>query len=212
MINSLGRKVLKYITRNFEAIETKTEYYISLSSKITIFTFINTNIVPLISNLIQREYDDNSVLLNNVFVIFLTNFTLNPLVFYLNPNLLVKLSKRARARMALEGLPLEDSIYTQDELNRLFQNPSMSLCYKYRSYSNVVLTTFFYMSIFPLGAAFSFLGLLLSYFLEIVHLGFYKRPELLNSRLCKYFVNNFKVAMAVFAIGNYIFLHDAEKH
>ena len=212
LINSLGRKVLKYITRNFEAIETKTEYYISLSSKITIFTFINTNIVPLISNLIQREYDDNSVLLNNVFVIFLTNFTLNPLVFYLNPNLLVKLSKRARARMALEGLPLEDSIYTQDELNRLFQNPSMSLCYKYGFYSNVVLTTFFYMSIFPLGAAFSFLGLLLSYFLEIVHLGFYKRPELLNSRLCKYFVNNFKVAMAVFAIGNYIFLHDAEKH
>ena len=47
------------------------------------------------------------------------------------------------------------------------------------------------MSLFPLGVVFSFVGLVLAYFLEIVHLGFYKRPELLNSRLCKFFVNNF---------------------
>ena len=57
--------------------------------------------------------------------------------------------------MKLEGKPIEESVYTQDELNRLFQNPSMSLCYKYSFYSNVVLTTFFYMSLFPLGVVFS---------------------------------------------------------
>ena len=68
------------------------------------------------------------------------------------------------------------------------------------------------MSLFPLGVVFYIVGLLLYYFLEIVHLGFYKRPEILNSRLCKCFVYNFKVAMAVFAIGNYIFLHDVDKH
>ena len=145
-------------------------------------------------------------------MIFLMNFTLNPLVFYLNPNLLIKLSKRAKARNEIEGLPLEESTYNQFELNKLFQNPSMSLCYKYSFYSNVILTTFFYMSLFPLGVVFSFVGLVLAYFLEIVHLGFYKRPELLNSRLCKFFVNNFKVAMAVFAVGNFVFLRDAEKH
>jgi hypothetical protein len=114
--------------------------------------------------------------------------------------------------MKLEGVPPEESVYTQDELNRLFQNPSMSLCYKYSFYSNIVLTTFFYMSLFPLGTVFSFAGLLISYFLEIVHLGFYKRPEILNSRLCKCFVYNFKVAMAAFAIGNYIFLNKVDKH
>ena len=126
----------------------------SLSLKITIFTFMNTNIVPLISNVIQRENNDNSILLNNLFMIFLTNFTLNPIVFYLNPNLLLKLSKRANARMQLEGIPPEESVYTQDELNRLFQNPSMSICYKYSFYSNVILTTLFYMSSFPLGAVY----------------------------------------------------------
>ena len=35
---------------------------------------------------------------------------------------------------------------------------------------------------------------------------------MLNSNLCKYFINHFKIAVAVFAIGNYIFLKDAEKH
>ena len=211
-INSLSRKLLKLVTRHIEVNETKTNYYTSLSLKITIFTFINTSIVPLVSTIIQRDYDSNQILLNNLFLIFLTNFTLHPVVFYLNPNLLVKLLKRARAIKKLEGIPVKESIYTQDELNRLFQNPSMSICYKYSFYSNVILTTLFYMSLFPLGAVFSFVGLLLSYFLEIVHLGFYKRPEMLNSNLCKCFINHFKVAVAVFAIGNYIFLKDAEKH
>ena len=212
IINSLSRKILKLVTRHFEANETKTNYYISLSIKITIFTFINTNIVPLVSNRIQREYNSNKILLNNLFMIFLTNFTLRPIVFYLNPNLLFKLTRRARAIKALEGIPVKESTYTQDELNRLFQNPSMSICYKYSFYSNVVLTTLFYMSLFPLGAVFSFVGLVLSYFLEIVHLGFYKRPEMLNSNLCKWFMYNFKFTVAIFAVGNFIFLRDAEKH
>ena len=212
IINSLSRKILKLVTRHFEANETKTNYYISLSIKITIFTFINTNIVPLVSNRIQREYNSNKILLNNLFMIFLTNFTLRPIVFYLNPNLLFKLTRRARAIRALEGIPVKESTYTQDELNRLFQNPSMSICYKYSFYSNVVLTTLFYMSLFPLGTVFSFVGLVLSYFLEIVHLGFYKRPEMLNSNLCKWFMYNFKFTVAIFAVGNFIFLRDAEKH
>ncbi len=131
LINSLGRKLLKLVTRKFEAIETKTDYYISLSVKITIFTFINTNIVPLLSNYIHSKRNENDILLNNILMIFISNFALNPFVFYLNPNLLIKLFKRAKARKKIEGLPLKDSIYTQDELNRLFQNPSMSLCYKY---------------------------------------------------------------------------------
>ena len=211
-INSLSRRLLKLVTRHFEANETKTNYYISLSVKITIFTFLNTSIVPLISNFLQRELKINNILLNNLFMIFLTNFTLRPIVFYLNPNLLVKLTRRARAIKALEGIPVKESTYTQDELNRLFQNPSMSICNKYSFYSNVVLTTLFYMTLFPLGAVFSFVGLLLSYFLEIVHLGFYKRPEILNSNLCKFFIYHFKFAVAVFAVGNYVFLSDAETH
>ena len=210
IINSLGRKLLKVVTKRFEVIETKTDYYISLSVKITIFTFINTNIVPLLSNLIHSDWNQSDILLTNILFIFILNFALNPFVFYLNPNLLMKLSKRARARKEIEGLPVKDSTYTQDELNRIFQNPSMSLCYKYSFYSNVVLTSFFYMSIIPIGIVFSLFGLIVSYFLEIAHLQFYKRPEVLNSNLCKFFINHFNIALFVFALGNFIFLRDTD--
>ena len=212
IINSLGRKLLKIITKYVEAVETRTDHYISLSIKITIFTFLNTDIVPLISNYIQGEWGKNDILLNNILMIFITNFTLTPFVFYLCPELILKLFRRAKARMDLEGIPLEDSIYTQGELNQIFENPTMNLSYKYSYLTNNLLTSFFYMSIFPLGIVFSILGLIISYFLEIFYLGLYKRPELLNSRLCKYFINNFKIVVAVFCVGNYVFLRDVEKH
>ena len=211
IINSIGLRLLKLVTKKFEAIETKTDYYVSLSVKMTIFTFINTNIVPLLSNYIHSDWNQSDILLTNILFIFILSFALNPLVFYLNPNLLMKLSKRARARKEIEGLPVKDSTYTQDELNRLFQNPSMSICYKYSFYSNVVLTSFFYMSIIPIGIVFSLFGLIISYFLEIVHLQFYKRPDVLNSKLCKFFINHFNIALVVLALGNYIFLRDAEE-
>ena len=212
IINSVGRSLLKIVTNKFEAIETRTDYYISLSIKTTIFTFINTNIVPLISNYIQSQWGKNEILLNNILMIFIINFTLTPFIFYLGPDLIFKISRRAKARMDLEGIPLEDSIYTQGELNKIFENPSMNLSYKYSFLANNLLTSFFYMSVFPLGIVFSILGLILTYFLEIFYLGLYKRPELLNSRLCKYFINHFNIIVAVFCIGNYIFLRDFEKH
>ena len=211
-INSLGRKILKFITKRFEASETKTDYYISLSFKITVFTFLNTSMVPLFSNAIFSKWIEKNILLINIFFIFLVNFALTPIFFYLNFTLIFKLTRRAKAVREIEGLPLKDSTYTQDELNRLFENPSMSLCYKYSFYSNMILTSFFYMSIFPLSIVFSIFGLGIAYFLEIVHLQFYKRPEVLNSKLCKFFVNHFNIAIFIFALGNMIFLRDCEQH
>lgn len=204
--NSLGREILKKVTSKFETIETKTGYYISLSAKISFFTFINTAVVPLISNYIRKEWGNNEILLNNVLMIFITNVTLTPLFFYIGPGLCLKLSRRAKARFDLEGVNIEDSPYTQGELNKIFENPRMDLCYKYSFLVNILLTSLFYMSIFPLGTVFSLVALILSYFLETYYLGFYKRPEVLNARLCKFFIHNFKIVICIFFVGNYIFL------
>ena len=209
--NSLGREILKRVTSKFETIETKTGYYISLSTKITFFTFINTAFVPFLSNYIRKDLKKNEILLNNVLMIFITNFALNPFFFYIGPELCLKLSRRAKARLDLEGVNFEDSLYTQGELNGIFENPKMDLCYKYSFYENILLTSLFYMSIFPLGSVFGMISLIFSYFLETYYLGYYKRPELLNARLCKFFIHNFKIVIAVFYIGNYIFLFSPSK-
>jgi hypothetical protein len=140
-------------------------------------------------------------------MIFITNITLAPFIFYLNPELCIKITGRAKARMDLEGIPLADSTYTQRELNKLFENPEMNLSNRYSYFVNTLLISLFYMSIFPLGAAFCIFALIISYFLEIFHLGYYKRPEEISGKLCCFFVRNFKFVISVFAIGNYIFLN-----
>ena len=204
IINSLGRTILKVITSKFEAIETRTDYYISLSIKLSIFTFINTALVPLMSNYLI--WGNNDILLNNLFMIFIVNIMLAPLQFYFSVPLGIKVYRRVKAQMDLDGVPLADSTYTQGELNKIFQNPSMELSFKYSYLVNSLLTPSFYMSIFPLGPLFSVVGLIICYFFEIFYLGFYARPEVLNARLCKFFVQNFKIIISVFSIGNYIFL------
>ena len=211
-MNTLGYLILEKVTSKFETIETKTGYYISLSAKITFFTFINTAIVPVLSNYIRDEWGNNELLLNNVLMIFITNITLKPFLFYLGPELCLKISRRAKARLDLQGMRWEDSPYTQKELNEIFENPKMDLCFKYSFFSNILLTSLFYMSIFPLGIAFGLLALILSYFLETYYLGFYKRPEVLNARLVKFFIQNFKIIVMVFFGGNYLFFCSIKVH
>ena len=145
-------------------------------------------------------------------MIFITNITLTPFLFYIGPTLCLKLSRRAKARLDLEGIPWEDSPYTQGELNEIFENPKMDLCYKYSFLINILLTSLFYMSVFPLGTVFGLVSLILSYFLETYYLGFYKRPEVLNARLAKFFIKNFKIVIMVFFIGNYIFFSSINVH
>ena len=115
------------MTERFEPIETRTDFYISLAVKMTIFTFLNINIVPLLSNYMHGEWYVNNILLNNILMIFIVNITLKPFIFYLSPRLLLKLLKRAKARKDLEGIPYQDSTYTQGELNEIFENPDMRL-------------------------------------------------------------------------------------
>ena len=210
--NALGRYILEKVTSIFETIETRTGYYISLSAKISFFTFINTAIVPLLSNYIREEWGNNQILLNNVLMIFITNITLTPFIFYIGPGFILKISRRAKARLDLEDIPWEDSPYTQGELNEIFENPKMDLCYKYSFFINILLTFFFYMPIFPLGFVFGLVSLILSYFLETYYLGFYKRPEVLNARLAKFFIQNFKIVVMVFFLGNYIFFSSVNVH
>ena len=68
------------------------------------------------------------------------------------------------------------------------------------------------MSIFPLGMVFGFAGLLFAYISEFFYVGLYKRPEVLNSKLCIFYIANFKWAIFIFALGNYIFLSPLNKN
>ena len=202
--NYVGKLLFKKLTF-IEKIEIKTHFYISYSIKLTIFTFVTIAILPLISNLITGK-KGTDILINNLFMIFITNIFLPPLLFYFGPDLAIKFYKRTKARLELKNTKYEKSTYTQGELNEIFENPELDICFKYSYITNVFLISLFYMSIFPIGMIFGFVALIFAYFSEFCYMGLYKRPEILNASLCRFYVSNFRWVIFIFALGNYIFL------
>jgi hypothetical protein len=200
----VGKLLFKKLTY-YEKIEVTTNFFISYSIKLTLFQFITISVLPVVSNMILGD-DGSDILVNNLLMIFITNIFLPPLLFYLGPDLAIKLIKRSKVMLELNEVKLEKSTYTQGELNEIFENPDMEICSKYSYVNNVFLTSLFYMSVFPIGMIFGFASLILAYVSETFYIGLYKRPEILNSSLCRFYVSNFKWSMFIFAIGNYIFL------
>jgi len=203
--NIVGEILLQKLSI-MEKIEYKTSYYISFSIKLTIYTFIIIGILPLVANYINGNWGNNDLLVNNMLMIFITNILLPPAFFFFSPGLAIKIYKRIKAKLSLNKIKLENSIFTQAELNEIYENPVMNISYKYCYITNIFLVSLFYLSIFPIGIIFGFFGLLFTYISELFYIGLYKRPEILNSKLCKVYVSNFKWVVFTFSLGNYIFI------
>ena len=209
--NYIAKFILKKLTL-IEKKETKTDFIKSYSMKLTVFNFVTIAIIPVVSNFIHGEkWGDSDVLVNNLLMIFIMNIIFPPVLFYLGPDLAIKIYKRTKARLELEDIKYEKSTYTQGELNEIFENPEMDICSKYSFISNAVLIPLFFMSIFPIGMIFGFFGLLFTFISEFFYVGLYKRPEVLNSKLCKFYIYNFKWSIFIFSLGNYIFLSPISK-
>jgi len=82
----------------------------------------------------------------------------------------------------------------------------MNISYKYSDVAQTILMTFFYMPIFPFGPIISIIGLILTYFCQKLYfITFYKRPEMLNEVICKFYLEYFIFGLWIYAIGDYVF-------
>ncbi len=206
LINMIFQWILDYLTK-LEHQRTKTEYYLSFSVKLTIFTFLNSAVIPLVGNYIQYGWGENDNLVNNMTTMFICNAFLTPILWTFNIAFIIK---RIRIYF-LEKKENPDSQHnlTQKNLNLLYEYPSMDISYKYSYIAKTMLMTFLYVPIFPLGVIFSLLGLILGYILErfnFTHL--YKRPEMLNQKMCEFYVNYFIVFLFDYGIGNWMFMSE----
>ena len=85
----------------------------------------------------------------------------------------------------------------------------MQISYKYSYVAKTILLTLFYIPIFPLGIIISFIGFIFSYYLELynfTHL--YKRPEMINEKICLFYIEYFVINLFFFNLGFYIFIKD----
>ena len=204
-LNFLFFLLLDYLT-TLERQRTKTDYYLSYSVKLTIFTFINTGVIPLFSNYMQNGWGENDNLLNNTLMIFLINSTITPLMWTFNIGYIIK---KIRIYFIEKNYPVKSLNISQKELNKIYELPNMDISAKYSYIAKTILMTFLYIPIFPLGVPISLLGFILGYLLErynFTHI--YKRPDMLNESICFFYISNFNIFLFCFSIGIWMFMSE----
>lgn len=204
-LNYIYENIFDILT-NFEKQTTMTKYYLSYSLKLTIFSFINSGVLPLLSE-IYHPTDGHKTLINNMFMMFVVNSIYTPIKWSLNftyfgKRISIWLIERKKD-------PDEEHAKTQKELNDLYELPNMTISIKYSYIAKTILMAFLYIPIFPFGIVISFLGFCLGYLLEkfnFCHI--YKKPEMLGAKICKFYIDYFVIVLFVYALGDYFFLDD----
>ena len=202
IINIIFRFFLNKLT-DVEKRFTSTSYHLSYSIKLTLFSFLNSGIVPWLSHIYNGPVGYQYLIIN-VFMLLLVNATLTPISWTMNPIFFIKKIKI----WLIERKDDPDSEHgkTQRELNELYELPSMNISGKYSYIFKTLLISNFYIPIFPFGTLFSFVGFLFGYYLEkynFCHM--YKRPEMLNDEICKLYLDYFITVLFINSLGDYIF-------
>ena len=212
-------EALEYFLELFTTREhhiSKTNFYLSFSIKIAVFTFLNSAVVPLLAKelVVKKRMKDigynlnrNNLLVDDMFVMFLVNAILTPAFWgYSFP---YWRQRYKIYRIERHKVPDDHHYMTQRELNKLYECQDMRISYKYAYLAKTASMTFFYLPIFPIGFFISFGGFILGYLLELynfTHL--YKRPEMLNEIIFKSYTENFVIILFIGGIGDLFFFYE----
>lgn len=209
IVNIIFQSILECLTK-LERHMSITDHNLSFSVKLTVFTFVNSAIVPLISNLftnLENVSINYELLVSNMLMMFLVNSFVSPIMWTFNITFYIK--KWTIWTIESKKNPNMRHNKTQRELNELYEYVDIELAYKYSYIAKTLLMTFFYLPVFPLGIIFSICGLILGFYLEKYNIAYrYRRPEMMNETICKFYANFFEVNFLMLSLGDYIFLQD----
>ena len=206
LVNIIFQGILENLTK-LERHMSMTNHILSFSVKLTIFTFVNSAIVPYISIIKTSDDLNYDLLIDNMLMIFIVNSFVSPLMWTFNINFFFKRWKIWRIENGKN--PNMRHYMSQRKLNELYEYVDIDLAYKYSYISKTLLMTFFYLPLFPFGIIFSICGLVLGFYLEKFNIGhIYKRPEMMKETIIKFYVSYFEVNFLMLAIGDFIFLRD----
>ena len=205
IINIIFEELLDMLTKH-EKQNSTTDYYLSYSIKLTIFSFLIKGIIPLVAEEILGT-TNYEILITNMLTMFLVNSIITPLIWtlQLTPNYWIKkLEKYLIKKNQMKYLNMN-----QKKLNELYEKSDMNIAEKYSYIAKTLLMTFLYISIFPFGVLISLGGFIICYFLEKYNfINNYKRPEVLNNSLFFFYMRNYVIFIFFIGIGDYIFLSD----
>ena len=205
LINIIFEELLDMLTK-IEKQSSITDYYLSYSVKLTIFSFLIKGIIPLVVDIILGT-SNYEILITNMFTMFLVNSVITPLIWTLNISPIYWIKKLKIC--LIEKNTKKYLNLNQKKLNELYEKSDMKIAEKYSYIAKTLLMTFLYISIFPFGVLISLGGFILCYFLEKYNfINNYKRPEILNNNLFFFYLEYFIVIIFFIGVGDYIFLSD----
>ena len=209
LIDFALEEILEILTK-YERQISYTHFYLSYSIKLTISSFLNSALVPFLSEIIFTKSKRYEVLIGNLFFQFILNAIVTPILMTYNYCCLLKICKQRCKIKALMGNngKIKD-FTTQKELNELYELSDMNISSKYSYIAKTVLMSFFYIPIFPLGVIISLGGFCFFYWLEKYNfVNQYKRPRMINRQIAEFYNAFFIISIFVYALGDYIFLSD----
>ena len=205
VVTSVIDVILEIVFQTFTEWErhtTMTNFYLSYSIKITIFSFLNSGLLPLISELLINKSEGYEILISNMLMKFLVNAFVSPIMWTLSVSYYLK-----QAQIFLYKRKKILGTKTQKDLNTLFELPPMNVSAKYSYIFKTLLMSFLYIPIFPLGIIISLIGFAVAYWLEKINFAYYyKKPEMLNKYICEFYVSYFVVVLFAYGVGDFIFL------
>ena len=194
--------VLETLTK-WEKQTTWTNFYLSYSLKLTLFSFLNSAVLPVVSELYFVKSYRYVFLISNMLMKFLVNSFVTTTMWTVNVGCILKIIRQSIIEKK------QKTSYNQKELNEIYELSSMNVAAKYSYIGKTLLMSFFYVPIFPLGLGISLLGFILGYWLEKYNFAnMYKKPEMLNRQIAEFYSNYFVLILFVYGIGDYVFLHD----
>ena len=203
LIDFALEEILEALTKK-EKQFTYTNFYLSYSIKLTISSTLNSAFVPFLSEIVFTKSKRYEVLIGNLFVEFILNAFLTPILMAYNYCCLFK--KFRQYKIKKKGNYKD---YSQKELNELYELSDMDISAKYSYLAKTVLMSFFYIPIFPIGIIISFIGFCFFYWFEKYNFAnIYKRPKMINRQIAEFYNNFLIIALSVYAVGDYIFLSD----
>ena len=203
IINIIFEEILDMLTKH-EKQSSITNYYLSYSIKLTIFTFLVKGVIPLVVEEILGT-PDYEILITNMLTIFLVNSVITPLLWALNPKYLIK---KIQIHL-IETSPSKYLNMNQKKLNEIYEKIDMKIAEKYSYIAQTLLMTFLYISIFPFGVLISLGGFIFCFLFEKYNfINNYKRPEILNNTLFYFYLEYFIIIIFFIGVGDYIFLSD----
>ena len=207
LMNIVLQQILFFINR-FEKNRSITASNLTLSIKMTLFTFFNSAIAPIIVVYITDGLDNTELLNQSLLLIFLGNVFYTPVVYWIDIFHFAKLFQRSRVEKKQKNKePIHKS---QRELNELFENVDIDIAYKFAHLAKTMLMTCFFSSVFPPCVIITTFTLIIHYIIEIKLVGNrYKKPENINLSIATFYMNYFKVGIFLFGLGDYIWIRNS---